>query len=122
MKNCTINETELLHEDHFPVMVVFNAVREEKFVRIIRDISNGVGFGVDAGACTMPDDLDDFDRANGEVLEGAEFALYSGQEIVLDFETLLIYLNLLVEKYTLIHPDQEETLRKYLESYRERFS
>lgn len=86
MKSCSLNEDELLDKTHLPVLMVMNMVSESRFLSVLRDISQGIGFGEEYGACTLPDDLDGFDKANGEELDGVEFGLYSGEEVVVDYQ------------------------------------
>ena len=49
-----------------PVLMVMNMVKEKRFLAVLEALSKGNGFGENYGACTLPEDLDDFDRANGE--------------------------------------------------------
>ena len=93
--NCRLGMNELLDDSHMPVLMVMNMVKEKRFLEVLKALSKGNGFGEEYGACTLPEDLDDFDKANGEDLDGAEFALYSGEEVVIDFKTLYYYLKIL---------------------------
>lgn len=112
---------DLLDESHYPVLVVMNMVRDNNFQNIARVISEGVGFGEDIGACTFPGDLDDYDIANGEGFEGVEFALYSGEEIVLDYKTFHHYFKLICEKHMEKYPTSKNMIYKYLENYRKMY-
>ena len=58
-----INEDELLDRSHLPVMLIMNMVGEGKFLSVIEALCKGNGFGEEYGACTLPDDLDEFDKA-----------------------------------------------------------
>ena len=60
-----LNEDDLLKKSHLPVVLIFNMVSEKKFLSVIEALSKGNGFGEEYGACTLPDDLDEFDKANG---------------------------------------------------------
>ena len=73
-----LNEDDLLNSRHLPVMLIMNMVGEGRFLSVIETLSKDNGFGEEYGACTLPNDLDEFDKANGEELNGAEFALYRG--------------------------------------------
>lgn len=99
MKNWKLEIDELLDNSHMPVLMVMNMISEKRFLAVLKALSEGNGFGEEYGACTLPDDLDEFDKANGESLNGAEFALYSGEETVIDFKTLYYYLKILCAKY-----------------------
>ena len=121
MKNCSLNEDELLDKTHLPVLMVMNMVSESRFLSILRDISKGIGFGEEYGACTLPDDLDEFDKANGEELDGVEFGLYSGEEVVVDYQTFYYYLKIICNKYIEKNPEQEDRVNGYLADYSNRF-
>ena len=116
-----LSEEELLDKSHLPVMMVMNMIDESRFLRVLESVSHGIGFGEEEGVCTMPDDLDEFDKANGEVLEGVEFALYSGQEVVIDFNIFYTYLKIICEKYVENHEEQKKKIEILLSEYERRF-
>lgn len=67
--NCRLGMNELLDDSHMPVLMVMNMVKEKRFLEVLKALSKGNGFGEEYGACTLPEDLDDFDKANGEDFE-----------------------------------------------------
>ena len=75
MKVYRLTEEELLSKNHMPVLMILNAINEDRYLEVLESISKGTGFGEENGACTFPDDLDEFDKANGVELEGVEFGL-----------------------------------------------
>lgn len=85
MKECWLEEKELLDKSHMPVLLVLNMVSKSRFLKILEAVSKGIGFGEESGVCTMPDDLDEFDKANGEELNGVEFSTYDGEEVIIEF-------------------------------------
>ena len=121
MKKCRLNEDELLDKSHLPVLLIMNMISETRFLVVLEAISKGNGFGEVYGVCTLPDDLDEFDKANGERLEGVEFAVYNGQEIVIDFQTFYHYLNVLCDKFIKINPEQTNIVNTLLMDYTKRF-
>ena len=121
MNNCRLNEDELLDKSHLPVLMIMNMIGEKRFLTVLEAISKGNGFGEDYGACTLPDDLDEFDKANGEELDGVEFGLYSGEEIVIDFQTFYYYLKILCDKYLEINFEQTNIVNAFLMDYANRF-
>ncbi|MBC1802183.1 hypothetical protein HCA78_17470 [Listeria booriae] len=122
MKNGTwLKETDLLDSYHYPVQGIFNMISDNRFIKIIGYISDGVGFGEEYGACTFLGDLDEYDIVNGKGFEGVEFGLHSGEEIILDYETLYIYLNKACENYIEEHSEATNQLYKYLEKYKSKF-
>ena len=121
MKNCRLNEDELLDKSHLPVLMIMNMVSEKRFLIVLEAISKGNGFGEEYGVCTFPDDLDEFDKVNGEELVGVEFGLYSGEEIVIDFKTFYYYLKIICAKFLKTHSEQANIVHAFLKDYTNRF-
>lgn len=121
MKGYGLEEKELLDENHFPVLIVLNMISEKRFLGILEAISQGIGFGEEYGACTMPDDMDDYDKSNGECLEGIEFGLHSGEEVVIDYLTFYYYLTIISEKYIKRHVNHEIIVKGFLKDYTNKF-
>lgn len=121
MKNCRLNEDELLDKSHLPVLMIMNMISEKRFLIVLEAISKGNGFGEDYGVCTFPDDLDEFDKANGEELDGVEFGLYSGGEIVIDFQTFYHYLKIICAKFLKTNSEQTNRVNALLKDYTNRF-
>ncbi len=121
MKNCRLNEDELLDKSHLPVLMVINMISEKRFLTVLEAISKGNGFGEEYGACTLPDDLDEFDKANGEELNGVEFGLYSGEEIVIDFQTFYHYLKIICDKFLKTNSEHTNIVNAFLMDYTNRF-
>ena len=119
--NCILDTDELLDDSHMPVLMVMNMVKEKRFLAVLEALSKGNGFGENYGACTLPEDLDDFDRANGEELDGAEFALHSGEGVVINFKTLYYYLKILCDKYVKNHIEQAGIVDGLLVDFSNRF-
>ncbi|MBC1232567.1 ribonuclease toxin immunity protein CdiI [Listeria booriae] len=123
MKNETwLKDADLLDSSHYPVQAVFNMISDSRFTNIIGYISEGIGFGEEYGACTFPEDLDEYDIANGEGFDGVEFGLHSGEEIILDYQTLYIYLNKACENYIEKHPEANTQIQEYLEKYKKKYN
>ena len=121
MKNCRLNEDELLDKSHLPVLMIMNMVSEKRFLIVLEAISKGNGFGEEYGVCTLPDDLDEFDKANGEELDGVEFGLYNGGEVVIDFQTFYHYLKIICDKFLRTHSEQANLVYALLKDYTNRF-
>jgi hypothetical protein len=114
-------EQNMLDKEHFPVQAVFNMVSDERFIQIIEGISEGRGFGENFGACVFPDDLDEYDIATEGIFEGVEFGLHSGEEIVINYETLYKYLQIICSTYIEDYPDKQEILKKLLNNYKQKY-
>mgnify|MGYP003313536049 CR=1 FL=1 len=121
MKKCRLNEDELLDKSHLPVLLIMNMISETRFLVVLEAISKGNGFGEDYGVCTFPDDLDEFDKANGEELDGVEFGLYSGGEIVIDFKTFYHYLVIICTKFLKTNSEHTNRVNALLKDYTNRF-
>jgi hypothetical protein len=121
MKNYRLNEDEILYKNHLPVLMVMNMISEKRFLGVLEAISRGTGFGEEYGVCTMPHDLDEFDKSNGEELDGVEFSMYSGEEVVIDFQTFYYYLKIICDKYIKENTEQTNIVKELLMTYSNRF-
>lgn len=121
MESCRLNEEELLDKSHLPVLLVMNMISEKRFLEVLKAISQGVGFGEENGACTLPGDLDEFDKVNEVEINGVEFGLYSGMEIVIDFQTFYYYLKILCDKYVEKNAKYAKLVKGLLEDYSNSF-
>lgn len=121
MKNCRLNENELLDKSHLPVLMIMNMIDEKRFLTVLEAISKGNGFGEEYGVCTLPDDLDEFDKANGEELDGVEFGLYNGEVVVIDFQTFYYYLKIICDKYIKKNFELTNIVNGYLMDYSKKF-
>lgn len=121
MNICRLNEDELLDKSHLPVLMVMNMISEKRFIKVLEAISKGNGFGEEYGACTLPDDLDEFDKANGEELDGVEFSLHNGEEVIIDHQTFYYYLSILSDKYINQNIEQATIVKTLLANYSKKF-
>ncbi|WP_300799495.1 hypothetical protein [uncultured Acetatifactor sp.] len=101
--NCRLGMNELLDDSHMPVLMVMNMVKEKRFLEVLKALSKGNSFGEEYGACTLPEDLDDFDKANGEDLDGAEF------------------LKILCDKYVKYHMEQADIVNGLLDDFSDKY-
>ena len=83
----------LLDKDHLPIIII-NEIRNTGFRRTLEHLSQGIGFGVNGGTCTFPEDLDEYAIANGEMFDGVHLFFCSGDEIILSYETFYYYLKI----------------------------
>ena len=119
-----LKKEDLLNSQHFPVQVAFNDPHTiTHFLKIvINAISKGHGFGINYGACTFPDDLDEYEIVTRGNLEGIEFGLYSGTEIIIDYKTFYYYLKLACDRYLKTHRKDKKEIYKALREYCDRFN
>lgn len=116
-----LTTADLLDKNHMPVLMILNTVSEKSFLEVLKSLSKGIGFGEVNGACTFPGDLDEFDKANGEELDGVGFGLYSGESIIIDYQTFYYYLKILSDKYILGNPVQASIVKRLLSDYADNF-
>lgn len=109
-----IHDHELLSDTHFPVKALFDMVQDLRFKDIIKSISCNRGFGENYGACVFWNDLDDYDKQNTPLYEGAEFGLHNGEEVIIDLKELLYYLEVVCDKYCKEHPEDNEIINAYI--------
>ena len=113
-----LTEVDLLKPEHFPVQAIFNMLSDDRFIRIMKGISEGHGFGENYGACTFPDDLDEYDIATTGMFEGVEFGLHNGETVILDYQTLYYYLEKICNGYIEDFPQKKEDIDKILAQIR----
>jgi hypothetical protein len=116
-----LTEEDLLSEEHFPVMAVFDMIPDNRFVKTIKCISEGHGFGENYGACTFPADLDEYDIATIGTLNGVEFGLHNGQEITLDYNTFYCYLKKVCVNYIQDFPEDANEISNLLLKFKTLF-
>lgn len=119
-KQFRIEEDELLKTNHYPVKVLFDMVSDRRFKKVIFGISNGIGFGENYGACVFWNDLDDYDKTNTEIYDGAEFGLNNGEEVIITSKELFYYLNVICKKYCDDYPDERVEVMNILEIYKKK--
>ena len=117
-KDFRIYDHELLSDIHFPVKALFNMVPDNRFIDIIKSLSCNMGFGENYGACVFWNDLDDYDKQNTPIYEGAEFGLHSGKEVIISLKELLYYLEVVCDKYCKEHPEDIEIINKYINDFK----
>lgn len=124
MSDFILSEKDLLKEEHFPVTVVFNDpyIRNNFLDFAIKPISKGHGFGVNYGACIFPDDLDEYDIANGKMFEGVEFGLHDDRNVIIDYKTFYYYFKLVCNRYLKTHRKDKKEIYKALREYCDRFN
>lgn len=121
MRDFRINENELLNRKQFPVKALFDMVSNERFIKVIRGISQGVGFGENYGACVFWNDLDEYDKSNTDKYEGAEFGLHNGEEIIINYDDLYHYLKIVCNKFIEDYPEQKDETELILSDYKKKF-
>lgn len=67
----------------FPVQAFFNAVSDDDFPRMVKDLVGHIGWHVDVSHCEFPEGLE----PDEEPFEGAKFSLYQ-EEVVLSQDDL----------------------------------
>lgn len=114
-------DKDMLSRQHFPIKAVFDMVSDERFISILEGISKGKGFGENYGACIFPDDLDEYDKVTYGTFDGVEFGLHNGEEILIDYKTMLYYLNKVCVGYVQDYLNEKELIENFLQAYMDKF-
>lgn len=112
-----LTESQMLKDDHFPVVAFFNAITDDNFVKMIEHLSTGVGYGINAVDCTFPNDLE----PDEEPFEGVMFALHD-EEIIVDYQTFYYYLEQACNMHLKEFPQDEEAISNILKRIVEKYS
>ena len=115
-------DNDMLSDKHFPIRAVFNSISDASFVETISSLTEGVGFGVEYGACIFPSDLDEFEIAARGTFDGVEFGLHNGEEVVVDYQTFYYYLTKVCGCYIEDIPWDKDKIEKILEKVKKRFN
>ena len=113
-----IEDLELLDRNHFPVKALFDMVSDSRLIEVLEGISKGTGFGENYGACVFWNDLDDYDKENTPKYEGVEFGLNNGEEVIIGYQELLYYLEIICKKYCEEYPENKKRINAILNDYK----
>ena len=116
-----IKDEDMLRESDRPAVTVLNTITDDFFVKAIESVSNGIGFGVNMGACSFWEDLDEYERTYIPYFDGVLFGLHDDEETVLSFEEFYYYLKIVCEEYCDEYPEERAKVMELLETYRKRF-
>ena len=112
-----LQENNLLEQSHFPAIAFFNALSSSNFMRAVKQMSLGIGTGINVVDCTFPNDV----QEDMEKFDGVMFSLHE-EQVVLDYQTFYYYLSLACKSYLDEFPDDCIELEKYLHTIRERYN
>lgn len=83
-------------------------VSNNRLIKIIEGLSKGIEFGENYGSCVFWNDLDDYDKENTEQYDRAEFGRNNGEEIIINYQDLFYYLQIICDKYCKEYPEDTE--------------
>ena len=113
--NFLLHEEDMLMESHMPVIGFFSVISDtSRFIDIISHLANGCGYGYEFACCRFPNDLDDYAIAQGEMFDGVEFSLHSGEEIILSYAEFYWYLKTACSNYLRKYPSDLKTIQSIL--------
>jgi len=116
-RNPFIKKSDLQKDEHFPIYVFFNLIKEGDFLEVCKNFSKGIGQGIEVAVCLFLDDVD----IEANEFDGVEFSLHSGEEIVVDYSTFYWYLNKACQRYIELHPADNEEVKEYLNMIKVKF-
>lgn len=110
----------MLKNTHLPVIVFFSVISDKsRFIRIIDQLSNGIGYGFEFAICTFPDDVEEESERFGD---GVEFSLHSGESVVISYEEFYYYFKKACMTYLKKYPEKKGAVNRILEKVRKRYS
>lgn len=98
-----------LSDSLFPVQAFFNALSDSSFLRVIEDMTKGIGSSIDVCHCNFPGDLD----PGEEPFEGVSFSIYE-EEVILSKDNLVKYVVLACDEFLKNNPDKINEVEKVL--------
>ena len=117
-KNPYIKKMDLQKEEHFPIYIFFNLIKEREFLHVCDNFSKGIGQGIEIAVCLFLDEAETKTDKYGSV----EFSLYSGEEVIVNYSTFYWYLDKACQRYVELHPNDEQKIEGYLNAIKSRFS
>jgi hypothetical protein len=112
-----LNEEDLRQNSKYPIIALLNEAANENLVEFLENLNNNIGSGYNYTTAYFWEELDDFDRLQIEKFDGIKIETESGEEIIVSYEEMAYYLNLLLEKIPL--KEDLAYCKKLLESFRE---
>jgi len=117
-----LTDKDMLSDNHFPIKAVFNSISDSSFVSTLKPLGDGIGFGVEYGACIFPSDLDEYDIATSGTFDGVQFGLHNGEDVVIDLSTFYAYLKKVCAVYVEDFPQDSEKINEILSKVKQRFN
>jgi len=115
-----LHEADRLQDAHLPVIVFFSVISDKsRFVRIIDQLSNGIGYGFEFAVCTFPDDIEAESEKFGD---GVEFSLHSGESVVISYQEFYYYLKKACMNYLKKYPEKKDVVNEIFEKVRKRYN
>ncbi|NMC56243.1 MAG: hypothetical protein GYA50_03365 [Eubacteriaceae bacterium] len=119
-----LNKKDMLKDTHGPVITFFSVISDKKrFINIINVLSNGTGYGYEYAVCTFPEDLDEYDIANGDTFDGVEFSVHFGDTVVISYKEFYYYLEKACENYLKKYNNEDaDTINAILKKVRKKYN
>ncbi|MNJ61640.1 hypothetical protein D3C77_574410 [compost metagenome] len=109
-------DSDVLDKEHFPITAFFNSISDSDFIETIKNLSLGIGVGINATVCLFPDDLD----PDEEKFEGIMFSLHD-DEVIVDYQTFLYYLEKACSVFIEVYPDKKSIIDTCRDKVKNRF-
>ncbi|YCA45505.1 ribonuclease toxin immunity protein CdiI [Bacillus sp. JZ8] len=103
----------------------FQVIGDERFFKVLEKYVGGEEYGIEHVWCVFADDYEEWEEDYfGN--EGVAFyfdypAVEEDEVVILDYETLFIYLEEIAHSYLKRHPENELEIEKYMEKIKERY-
>lgn len=93
----------------FPVQAFFNAIGDDAFVRVVKDLQRRVGTAINDCYCEFPEELD-YDE---EPFDGIRFSLFE-DEVIISEEELNAFLKKVCSIHLIDYPEDRKELIDFL--------
>lgn len=109
-------DSDVLDKDHFPITAFFNSISDSDFVETIKNLSLGIGVGMNATVCLFADDLD----PDEEKFEGVMFSLHD-DEVIVDYSTFFYYCEKACSAFIEDYPDKKGIIDICMDKVKDRY-
>ncbi|MEW4283050.1 ribonuclease toxin immunity protein CdiI [Priestia koreensis] len=103
----------------------FQVLGDYRFLKALEKLSGGEGYGIEHVWSVFAEDYEEWEEDYfGD--EGIAFyfdypAVEEDEEVIIDYETLFIYLKEITGAYIARHPENESEIGKYMNKIKERY-
>lgn len=116
-----LKENDLIEASHFPVTALFNEAANDDLAKFYANLSAGIGSGYNSSVCYFWDELDEYDKANTEHLEGVCIETETNEKVIVSYEQMLAYMKLTSERYCAECPEKEAELAQFIGEFASKY-
>ena len=113
-----LTEENLLKAEQFPMVALINEAANSDIIEFVENLVNGVGSGYNYSNCSFWEDLDEYDQANTSKFDGLWVTNEGGEEVIVSFNDVSYYLEMLYSRLTNEKYDKLYELRELLDAFK----